>query len=264
MRSTSAGIASAPPAAANVPTGRCATNSSLMRFRFGHSNRRCLVTDPSDRSIIRHAGDRRSRSSPSIAVSSSASHRALSRCHECEDGGAEGDVPRSSATARRRGAGSRARRGFDAGRARGRAAVRRRAARRRRERGFDAGRARGARHGGCHGDATEKCASRQVARMRKTLDFYAGVRRSGEMFVISGKGLSRSAHPRGAADVRSHRRWRRDETRCARCCEARGRYPSRGRTTPRRASYATTSGWYERNARGGTRALDRASRRSAR
>ena len=38
--------------------------------------------------------------------------------------------------------------------------------------------------------------------------------------------------PRGAADVRSHRRWRRDETRCARCCEARGRYP-RGDAPPR-------------------------------
>ena len=103
MRSTSAGIAAAPPAPANVPIGPCATSSSAVQSSFGHSSLRCLVTDPSDRSMIRHAGERRSKSSPSIAVSSSASHRALSRCHEDEDGGAGGDAPRSpSATAKRR------------------------------------------------------------------------------------------------------------------------------------------------------------------
>ena len=53
---------------------------------LGQSSRRCLVTEPSERRRMRHAGDRRSERSPSNAVSSSASHRVWSLYHRAGEG----------------------------------------------------------------------------------------------------------------------------------------------------------------------------------
>ena len=98
MRATSSGIAPLPPAAAKSPTGPWRVHSRRALRRRGHSRRRWRVTDPSERSMMRHAGERRSRRGTSIATSSSASHRVSSRCQTTsaatrahEDAGLEDD-----------------------------------------------------------------------------------------------------------------------------------------------------------------------------
>ena len=86
MSATSSGTDAAPPADSKVPTGPCLVHSRRVRVSLGQSSRRCLVTEPSERRRMRHAGDRRSRRSPSNAVSSSASHRVWSLYHRAGEG----------------------------------------------------------------------------------------------------------------------------------------------------------------------------------